>query len=157
MGNADKGKVGGIIALVAGLLQLGVMFGMLVMNSGSRSFGSSLGTFAWPNTDVGIGFSWGGLIFAYGTVVVAALLLAGARGLIPGIAIIVCALLGAIIGGAHIAALSLLTLIGGVFAMMGSGGGNAAVAGFQEVLRTAQRMADAAKETETKDTKETKD
>ena len=156
MGNADKGKVGGIIALVAGLLQLGVMFGMLVMNSGSRAFDSSLGTFAWPNLDVGIGFSWGGLIFAYGTVFVAAYLLAGARGMIPGIALIVCALLGAIIGGVHIAALSLLTLIGGVISM-GSGGGNAAVAGFQEVLRTAQRMAEAAKETETKETKETKD
>lgn len=151
MRNADMGKAAGIIALLVGPVQMILMAIMLFVAATTRSVGRMLESFGMPSFGDG-GMLWVALIFAYGVIVFGALLLAGARGMIPGIVLIVCALLGSLAGGTVVAGLNVLTLIAGIMAIMGSSGQGGD--GIRGMIRTAQRMAEAAKETETKDTKD---
>ena len=104
-------KAGGIIALVAGI------FG--VFAAGITLFTGGLGAaFEAEGADTVIGLGWGGLAFAFLTIVLGAVAM-GAKGRIPGVLLILCAIGGAILGGTIVAIFMVLAAIGGILAMVG--------------------------------------
>ena len=62
--------------------------------------------------------TWGGVVFSFATIVLGAIAI-GAKGRVPGILLIVCAILGAILGGTLVAVFMVLALIGGILATIG--------------------------------------
>lgn len=65
-----------------------------------------------------VGLGWGGLAFAFGTIVLGAISIS-AKSKTPGVLLIVSSLLGAILGGTLVALFMVLALIGGVLATIG--------------------------------------
>lgn len=160
MGKANLEKAGGIVGFVAGILQMFIALSFAVVGeiTGgigrgiSRTFdlfglGGGGGVMDGPN------YVWG-LVFAYATVVLATLLMSGARGKVAGTALVVCAILGAF-GGSAFAALGVLALTGGILALIGGFGEGGS--GLRGMMATAQRMAQAAKESDTSNAPEKKD
>ena len=148
MGKADFQKVAGILAFAAGIAQMLVGLVFAVGDSVTGSISSGLELFGLGGGGYGgPSFVWG-LIFAYATLVVGAFLLSGARGKVPSIALVVCAVLGAF-GGSAFALLAILSITGGIVALIGGFG--AGGAGFRGLAATARRMAEAAKETDASD------
>ncbi len=147
---SDKVKAGGFIALVAGTWQVGIAIVLLatgfpLMGVLEDAMGRS--DFRDLSREVGLdGYLFSGsmgLVVGYATVILSALLISGAKALIPGILLILFALLSLFAGGGF-ALLAILTLIGAVMALvagLGAGGAGGLVA-------TAQRMAKAAQETD---------
>ena len=158
MREADLGKTGGILAFVAGIAQMAIGFFFASAGSVTRSVTDTFGVIGrifGMEGGGGIGgpsFVWG-LLCAYATLVVGALMISGAKGKVPGVALIVCAILGAF-GGSAFALLAILSLTGGIIALIGGFG--AGGDGLRGLMATAQRMAEAAKETDTADTKDAK-
>ena len=82
-------KAGGIIALVAGI------FGVLA--AGFTLFTGGVGAaFEAEGADTIIGPGWGGVAFSFLTIVLGAVAM-GAKGRVPGVLLILCAVGGAIL------------------------------------------------------------
>ncbi len=162
MVEADLRRAGGVVGLVAGALQTLVALALAVAKqvTGSISnvsrvagdIGSLFGMRDVGHPIEGPGFVWG-LIFAYATVILSALLISGVRRRSCGVALIACGILGAF-GGSGFALLAVLTIAGGSLALIGAFGVGGMAGGAQDGLRgklqgvmaTAQRMAKAATE-----------
>jgi hypothetical protein len=104
-------KAGGIVAVIAGIF--GTLAAIVTLLIGG--VGSALST-QGASTVVGLGF--GGIAFSFATIVLGAIAM-GAKGRVPGILLIVCSILGAILGGTIVAVFMVLALIGGVLATLG--------------------------------------
>jgi len=104
-------KAGGIIALVAGIFGIfAAVFTLAVggLGAGLEAEGAS--------TVVGLG--WGGVAFSFLTIILGAVAL-GAKGRLPGILLMICAVAGAILGGTIVAVFMALAFIGGLIATFG--------------------------------------
>lgn len=107
----DMRKAGGIIGLIAGI------FGVLA--AGATLFmGGLAGAFEAEGAETVVGLGWGGVLFSFLTIVLGAVCI-GAKGRIPGILLIVSAILGAVLGGTLVAIFMVLALIGGILALFG--------------------------------------
>ena len=103
-------KAGGIIALVAGI------FGVIA--AGVTLFiGGIGGAFEAEGSSTVIGLGWGGVLFSFLTIVMGAVAIS-AETKKPAIILIVCAILGAILGGTLVAIFMGLALIGGIVAVL---------------------------------------
>ena len=80
-------KAGGIVALVAGIFAVGAAIVTLFI-------GGMGGAFEAEGADTVIGLGWGGVAFAFLTIVLGAVSI-GAKGRVPGALLIVCAIAGA--------------------------------------------------------------
>lgn len=105
-------KAGGIIAIIAGI------FG--VLGAGATLFLGGLGAaLESEGSDTIVGLGWGGVVFSFAAIVLGAVAL-GAKGRLPGILLIICAVLGAVLGGTLVAVFMVLALVGGVLAVLGT-------------------------------------
>lgn len=104
-------KAGGIIALVAGIF--GIFAAIITLLIG----GVGAGLEAEGASQV-VGLGWGGVGFSFLTIVLGAVAL-GAKGRLPGILLMVCAIGGAILGGTIVAIFMALAFLGGLVAMLG--------------------------------------
>ena len=105
-------KAGGIIALVAGIFGvLGAIFTLFMGGLG--------GAFGAREADTVIGLGWGGVLFSFIVIVLGAVSI-GAKGKAPGIILMVCAVLGAFLGGTVVAVFMVLALVGGLVATLGA-------------------------------------
>lgn len=105
-------KAGGIIAIIAGVFGT-IAAGITLLVGG---LGSALGG---EGASTVIGLGWGGVLFSFATIVLGAIAL-GAKNKIPGTLLIICAVLGAILGGTLVAVFMVLALIGGILAVVGT-------------------------------------
>ncbi len=105
-------KAGGIIGLVAGIF--GVIAAVVTL-----FFGGVAGAMEAEEAGTVVGLGWGGLAFSFLTIVLGAVAL-GARSMVPGILLMVCAVAGAILGGTIVAVVMVLALIGGILATLGA-------------------------------------
>ena len=103
-------KAGGIVALVAGIFAVGAAIVTLFI-------GGMGGAFEAEGADTVIGLGWGGVAFAFLTIVLGAVLI-GAKGRVPGALLIVCAIAGAVLGGTLVAIFMGLAAIGGILAVI---------------------------------------
>jgi len=105
-------KAGGIIALIAGIFAvLAAGFTLVV--------GGTAGAFEAEGADTVILLGWGGVFFSFFTIVLGAVCI-GAKGRLPGVLLIICAIAGAILGGTFVAIFMALALIGGILALFGN-------------------------------------
>ena len=103
-------KAGGIIALVAGIFGVGAaIFTLFVGGIGSALEAEGASTV--------VGLGWGGVAFSFLTIVLGAVAI-GAKGRIPGVLLILCAIGGAILGGTVVAIFMVLAAIGGILALV---------------------------------------
>lgn len=105
-------KAGGIVAIIAGVF--GVLAAgatLLVGGAGAALDGDESDTVVW--------LGWGGVLFSFAVIVLGAVTL-GAKGRVPGILLMVCSVLGAILGGTLVAVFMVLALIGGILAVLGT-------------------------------------
>ena len=106
-------KAGGIIALVAGIFgTFAAIFTLFIGGIGSA--------FEAEGADTVVGLGWLGLLSAFATIILGAVAM-GAKGKVPGILLIVCAIAGAIFGGTLVAVCMVLALIGGILATIKAG------------------------------------
>ncbi|NYD84177.1 hypothetical protein [Brucella intermedia] len=105
-------KAGGIIALVAGIF--GVFAAIFTLAIGGMGAGLEA---EGASTIIGLG--WGGVAFSFLTIILGAVAL-GAKGRLPGILLMICAVAGAILGGTIVAVFMALAFIGGLIAAFGS-------------------------------------
>lgn len=104
-------RAGGIIAIIAGVFS--------VFAAGATLFFGGVGAaLDADGANQVIGLGWGGVIFSFAVIVTGAIAL-GASSRTPGIILIVCSILGAILGGTLVAIFMVLALIGGVLALFG--------------------------------------
>ena len=103
-------KAGGIVALVAGVFAVGAAFITLFV-------GGVGGALEAEGADTVIGLGWGGVVSAFLIIALGAVSI-GAKGSVPGILLIVCALAGAILGGTLVAIFMGLAALGGVLAVI---------------------------------------
>jgi hypothetical protein len=101
-------KAGGIIALIAGIFS--VIAALITLLFGG--IGSAL------NAVIGLG--WGGVIFSFLTIVLAAIAL-GVISRVPGILLVISSLAGVILGGTLVAIFMALSFIGGILIIIGGG------------------------------------
>lgn len=104
-------KAGGIIALVAGI------FGVFAAGF-TLFFGGVGAALEAEGAGTVIGLGWGGVAFSFLTIVLGAVAM-GAKGRIPGVLLILCAIGGAILGGTLVAVFMALAAIGGILAVVG--------------------------------------
>ena len=106
-------KAGGIIALVAGIF--GVLAALFTLFFGglSGAFGGG------EDAQTIIGLGWGGVLFSFAVIVLGAVSI-GAKGKVPGIILIACAVGGAFLGGGLVAIFMVLALLGGIVATVGA-------------------------------------
>ena len=84
-------KAGGIIVLVAGIFA--------IFASGFTLLAGGIATgFEAESANTIVNRGWGGVVFAFLTIVLGAIAL-GAKGRNPGVLIIICSITGAILGG----------------------------------------------------------
>ena len=103
-------KAGGIVALIAGI------FGVLA--AGFTLFTGGVGAaLEAEGADTVLAFGWGGLLFAFLTIVLGAVAM-GAKGRVPGALLIVCAIAGAFLGGTIVAIFMALAAVGGLLAVI---------------------------------------
>jgi len=105
-------KAGGIIALIAGIFGVFAAGATLLIGGMGAAFEAND-----ANTVVALG--WGGVLFSFLTIVLGAVAI-GAKTRKPGILLIICAILGAILGGGLVAVFMVLALIGGILALFGN-------------------------------------
>lgn len=105
-------KAGGIIAIIAGV------FGVLAAGA-TLLLGGLASAFEAEGSGTVVGLGWGGVAFSFAVIVLGAIVL-GAKGRIPSILLILCSVLGAILGGTLVAVFMVLALIGGVLAVIGT-------------------------------------
>jgi hypothetical protein len=106
-------KAGGIIALIAGIFS--VIAALITLLFGG--IGSALNAES-ANTVIGLG--WGGVIFSFLTIVLAAIAL-GVISRVPGILLVISSLAGVILGGTLVAIFMALSFIGGILIIIGGG------------------------------------
>lgn len=104
-------KAGGIIALVAGIF--GVFAAIFTLAVGGMGAGLEA-----EGASTVIGLGWGGVAFSFLTIILGAVAL-GAKGRLPGILLMICAIAGAILGGTLVAVFMVLAFIGGLIAISG--------------------------------------
>lgn len=104
-------KAGGIIALIAGIFGVfAAGFTLLIGGTGAALEAEGAETV--------IGLGWGGVAFSFLTIVLGAVAM-GAKGRVPGVLLILCAIGGAILGGTIVAVFMALAAIGGILAVTG--------------------------------------
>ena len=113
-------KAGGIIALVAGIFAVIAGFTTLL-------FGGLASAFKANGASTVVGLGWGGVIFAFITIILGAIAIS-AKSRAVGIILMVSSLAGAILGGTLVAIFMSLALAGGLLATIGSGKKKAEVA-----------------------------
>ncbi len=117
-------KSGGIITLVAGILgTIAALFTLLAggMVAGLEGASASLGNTAVDNSassQIGT-FALLGLLASFITIILGAISM-GAKTKKPSIAVMICAIVGAITGGTFVAVCMVLALIGGLLAFLGT-------------------------------------
>ncbi|GAB6171973.1 DUF4064 domain-containing protein [Paradesulfitobacterium aromaticivorans] len=105
-------KAGGIISLIAGI------FGIL--SAGITLFlGGAASAFNADGASTVVGLGWGGVLFSFLVIIFGAVAI-GAKGKVPGILLIISAILGAILRGTLVAIFMVLALIGGILALIGN-------------------------------------
>lgn len=103
-------RAGGIIALVAGI------FGVLAAGF-TLFFGGVGAAFDAEDADTIIGLGWGGVVFSFLTIILGAVAI-NAKGRVPGVLLIVCAIAGAVLGGTFVAVFMALAAAGGILAVV---------------------------------------
>lgn len=104
---------GGIIALVAGI------FGTLAAGA-TLMVGGMGGALEAEGAESVVWLGFGGLFFSFLTIVLGAVAL-GVNSKKVGVALIISAILGAILGGTFVAVFMVLALLGGILVVIGSG------------------------------------
>ena len=104
-------KVGGIIALIAGVL--GVCGAGITL-----VFGGLGAVFEVEGMDTVIILWWGEVLFSFLIIILGAIAM-GAKGRMPGMLLIVCAIVGAILGGTFVAIFMVFAAAGGMLAVVG--------------------------------------
>jgi hypothetical protein len=104
-------KAGGIVAMVAGVF--GVVAAILTLGVGG--LGSALNA---DHAGFIIGLGWGGIVFSFLVIVFGAVALSGSMA--AGVSLIVCSVLGAVLGGTLVAVFMALSFIGGIVCLIGS-------------------------------------
>jgi len=104
-------KAGGTVAVIAGVFAVLAALSTLMIGGLGAAFDAE-----GAGTIVGLG--WGGLVFAFATIVLGAISIS-AESRTPGAFLIVSSVLGAILGGTLVAMFMALALIGGVLAVVG--------------------------------------
>jgi len=105
-------KAGGIVALIAGI------FGTFA--GGATLFiGGVGGAFDAEGAETVVGLGWGGIFFSFLTIILGAVCM-GSQSRIPGILLIICSILGAVLGGTMVALFMALALVGGILATIGT-------------------------------------
>ena len=104
-------KAGGILGIIAGIFGFVAAIVTLSLGGIGAAFNADK-----ANTIVGLGY--GGIIFSFAVIVCAAIAFAKPKG--AGIALILCSILGAILGGTFVAICMVLSLVGGVLAVIGA-------------------------------------
>ena len=66
-----------------------------------------------------VGLGWGGVLFSFMTIILGAVAM-GAKSRTPGALLMICAVLGAILGGTIVALFMILAFIGGILATIGT-------------------------------------
>ncbi len=105
-------RAGGIIALIAGIF--GTLAAIITL-----SIGAVGGAFQAEDTDTVVGLGWGGVVFSFATIVLGAVAM-NAKGMAPGILLILGAVAGAVLGGTLVAICMVLALVGGILATIGA-------------------------------------
>lgn len=105
-------KAGGIIALVAGIF--GIFAAVFTLAVGGLGAGLEA-----EGASTVIGLGWGGVAFSFLTIILGAVAL-GAKGRLPGILLMICAIAGAILGGTLVAVFMVLAFVGGMISTIGS-------------------------------------
>ncbi len=105
-------KAGGIIALIAGILGIFAAGATLLV-------GGIGGAFEATGASTVVNLGWGGVIFSFIVIILGALVI-GAKSKVPGILLIVNSIAGAILGGTLVAVFMLLSLVGGILAVVGT-------------------------------------
>lgn len=104
------GKAGGIIGILAGV------FGVIA--AGITLFVGGIGSaFEADGAKTVVGLGWGGVLFSFLAIVFGAVAFARPRG--AGIGLIIVSIAGAILGGTLVAICMVLSLIGGILAIIG--------------------------------------
>lgn len=104
-------KAGGIIALVAGIFGiLAAGFTLLIGGAGSA--------FKANNAQLVVGLGWGGVLFSFIVIVLAAVAM-NSNSRTPGMLLVIASIGGAILGGTFVAIFMLLAFVGGVLASLG--------------------------------------
>ncbi len=105
-------KAGGIVSLIGSLF--GVVMAFITLGIGGLG-----GAFGGEGAETVIGLGWAGIFLSF---VIIALAVASiySGSLIPPVAIIVLALINVIAGGTLVAIFMVLTLIGGIMALIGA-------------------------------------
>ena len=103
-------RAGGIIGMVAGVFAvIGAIVTLMVGGLGSA--------FKADNADTVVALGWGGIAFSFLVIVSGAVALFKPKS--AGIALIVCSLGGAVLGGTIVAVFMVLSLIGGIVCVIG--------------------------------------
>ncbi|MEX1216785.1 hypothetical protein [Saccharospirillum sp.] len=103
-------KAGGIIALIAGIFAVFAAVTTLLVGGLGAGFEAE-------GSDTVIALGFGGVLFSFLTIVFGAVAI-GAQSRGPGIVLMVCAVLGAVLGGTLVAVFMLLAFIGGLLATL---------------------------------------
>ena len=104
-------KAGGIIGLIAGIFGFFAAIFTLFAGGLGAAFGAK-------GADSVVGLGWGGIFFSFLTIIFAAVVFSKPKG--AGIGLIICAVLGAILGGTAVAICMVLDAIGGLLAVLDS-------------------------------------
>jgi len=104
-------KAGGIIALIAGIFGTIAALVTLMIGGIGKAFQAH-------QAEMVLWLGVGGLVFAFLTIILAAIAM-NAAGRLPGMLLILSALAGAVLGGTLVAVCMVLTLAGGVLAVAG--------------------------------------
>jgi len=105
-------KAGGIIAIIAGVISIIAAVVTLL-------FGGLGGALQAEGADTVIGLGWGGLFISFLIIVTGAIAI-NSETKKPGIFLIVLSILGIIFGGTIVAIFMVLSLIGGIVALVGT-------------------------------------
>jgi hypothetical protein len=105
-------KAGGIVALIAGIFAI-------LASGATLLFGGLGAAFEAEGANTVMGLGWGGLAFSFLTIVFGAIAI-GSNSRVPGILLIICSILGAILGGTLVAIFMVLAFLGGILATFGS-------------------------------------
>lgn len=104
---------GGIIAIVGGVFGVGAAIATLF----AGGVGAALDA-EGANTVIGLG--WLGLLFSFLTIIFGAVAI-GVKRRLPGILLVISAIIGAIAGGTFVAICMALVIVGGILAIAGGG------------------------------------
>lgn len=104
-------KAGGIISLIAGIFGTFAAGATLIIGGLGSAFEAE-----GASTIVGLG--WGGVIFSFLTIILGAVCI-GSKSKIPGILLIISAIMGIILGGTLVAIFMVLALVGGILNIFG--------------------------------------